>query len=95
MLNGACILKNPPEKGLSRMRAYLAVTGTIFALFALGHVVELATRWNPGDAWFMAGLDAIILSSLGLSVWAFWLLKHSGEEPRTDTGSHQRDPSHV
>jgi hypothetical protein len=83
---------NPLQREV-RMKAYLAITGTIFALFALGHFVELVARWNPVDVWFMVGLGAIIVSSLGLSGWAFRLLRASRQEPRADMGSHQRDPS--
>ena len=62
------------------MKKYLLTTGTIFGLFALGHLAELLVEWRPpaSDPWFMAGMALIILVSGALCVWAFRLLKASG-----------------
>ena len=62
------------------MKAYLLTTGTIFGLFAGGHVVELVAEWRPpaSDPWFTIGIAAIIAVSGALCVWAFRLLKASG-----------------
>ncbi|HYK82773.1 MAG TPA: hypothetical protein VEU55_06470 [Gemmatimonadales bacterium] len=55
-------------------------TGTIFGLFAAGHLVELISEWRPpaSDPWFTLGMAAIILVSGALSVWAFRLFKSTG-----------------
>ncbi len=62
------------------MKPYLVITGTIFALFSVGHVVELAGHWRSpaSDPWFTGGVALIIVVSGALSVWAFRLLKTNG-----------------
>ena len=62
------------------MSAYLLTTGTIFGLFAAGHIVELIAEWRPpaSDPWFMIGISSIIVISGALGLWAFRLLKATG-----------------
>ena len=62
------------------MKAYLLTTGTIFGLFAAGHVVELIAEWRPpaSDPWFIIGISLIIVVSAAFCVWAFRLLKAIG-----------------
>lgn len=59
------------------MKTYLVVTGSIFALFAAGHLYELVAEWRArsGDPWFTIGVSLIVIVSGALSVWAFRLLK--------------------
>lgn len=59
------------------MRAYLAVTGTLFGLLALLHVVQLVdyVRAPTGDALFLASVGLIVIVTVGLTVWAFRLLR--------------------
>jgi hypothetical protein len=59
------------------MKAYLVTTGTLFALFAVLHVVRVVAEWhhattNPGFALFMA---AVIVVPGVLSWWAWWLFR--------------------
>jgi len=65
------------------VKAYLLTTGTIFGLFAAGHVFELVAEWRPpaSDPWFTVGMALIIGVSGALSVWAFRLLKGIGSSP--------------
>jgi len=62
------------------VKAYLTTTGTIFGLFAAGHVFELAAEWRPpaSHPWFIIGVALIIVVSGALSWWAFRLLKAMG-----------------
>src|SRR2546422_9439139 len=69
--------------GRHSVKAYLLTTGTIFGLFAAGHVFELVAEWRPpaSDPWFTVGIALIIGVSGALSVWAFRLLKGIGSSP--------------
>jgi len=62
------------------VKTYLLTTGTIFGLFAAGHLAELVVEWRPpaSDPWFMVGMALIILVSGALCIWAFRLLKATG-----------------
>ena len=62
------------------MKTYLLTTGTIFGLFAAGHVVELIAEWRPpaSDPWFIIGISLIIVVSAAFCAWAFRLLKAIG-----------------
>jgi len=58
------------------MKAYLAITGTLFALIAILHTVKAiaerdAFSTNPGEAYSMTALGLLAAS---LSVWAWRLL---------------------
>lgn len=54
------------------MKAYLAVTGTIFALVAVLHVLRIFVEWRGlgPDLWFVGGTGAI---GAALSAWALKL----------------------
>ena len=54
------------------MRAYLAITGTLFGLLFLLHIWRVIAEWSG----FNAGAGLVLLTAmiaLGLSVWAFRL----------------------
>lgn len=59
------------------MKAYLIITGTIFGLFAVGHIFELLSHWRTltSDRWFTLGVSFIIVVSGVLCIWALVLLK--------------------
>jgi hypothetical protein len=55
------------------MRAYLAITGTIFGLLFLLHIWRVIAEWSG----FSSGAGLVLLIgmlALALSVWAFRLL---------------------
>jgi hypothetical protein len=54
------------------MRAYLAITGTLFTLVAILHIWRLFAEWSGFDDgfWFI-GVTAILAA--GLSYWAWRL----------------------
>jgi hypothetical protein len=54
------------------MKAYLLITGLIFALVVVAHVVRLVQEGAQvsHDPWFLG----LTLLAAGLSVWAFRLL---------------------
>ena len=60
------------------MRAYLQISGTLFGLIALGHLLRLFRHWpaelagNPVPLW--ASWAGLVLAG-GLSVWALRLLR--------------------
>jgi len=62
------------------VKTYLVTTGTLFALFAAGHIFELVVEWRSpaSDPWFTVGMVVIIAASGALSIWAFRLLKGTG-----------------
>jgi hypothetical protein len=54
------------------MRAYLAITGTLFGLLFLLHIWRVIAEWSG----FNSGTGFVLLTAmiaLGLSVWAFRL----------------------
>ena len=55
------------------MKAYLAVTGTLFGLIVVAHVwrVIAESRTLATDPWFIL----LTVVSAGLSLWAFRLLR--------------------
>jgi hypothetical protein len=54
------------------MRAYLAITGTIFALLALLHIYRMFAEWNGFGSDFWTVVVTTLLA-LGLSYWAWRL----------------------
>jgi hypothetical protein len=56
------------------MRAYLAITGVLFALLAVLHIWRVIAEWNgfDGGFWFVS-LTAILAA--GLSYWAYRLFR--------------------
>jgi hypothetical protein len=60
------------------MKAYLLVTGTVFGLIALMHLLKSINDWptvttNP---WGYIGMSALGSIAAGLSGWAWWLLRN-------------------
>ena len=60
------------------MRAYLQISGTLFGLMALGHLLRLFRHWPVDLAGHMVPLWAswvgLVLAG-GLSVWALRLMR--------------------
>ena len=55
------------------MKAYLAITGTLFGLLFLLHIWRVIAEWSG----FSSGTGIVLLTAmiaLALSVWAFRLL---------------------
>ena len=54
------------------MKAYLAVTGVLFALLALMHIVRAVVVWRSlaTDPWYFLSMAALGLVAASLSVWA-------------------------
>ena len=59
------------------MKAYLLVTGTIFALFAVAHVFITYEHWrrDSSDLSFLLGSGAIAVCGGVLALWAFRLTR--------------------
>jgi hypothetical protein len=60
------------------MRAYLQISGTLFGLIALGHLVRLFRHWPVDLAGLMVPLWTSWLGLVlagGLSIWALRLLR--------------------
>ena len=56
----------------SRMRAYVATTGVIFALLAVAHVWRVAAEGrHVADPFFIA----ITALAAAISAWAWWVLR--------------------
>lgn len=58
------------------MKAYVVITGLIFAALTVLHGIRTAQTWNeaathPGDFYWMAGLGLV---ALALTIWAVVLL---------------------
>jgi hypothetical protein len=57
------------------MKAYLVVTGTIFGLVGIAHLLRLFVEGHPlSDCWFLGHNVALFLVGGGLAVWAVRLL---------------------
>ena len=54
------------------MKAYLAVTGTVFALITVAHIWRVAEEGSRLAA--EPGFLLLTLAAAGLSIWAFRLL---------------------
>ena len=59
------------------MRAYLAISGAIFAFFGILHLGRIVTRWDLEEMGYLIIAAAI---SIGLAVWAFRLFRQLGRE---------------
>ena len=60
------------------MRAYLRISGTLFGLIAVGHVLRLARHWQVELAGYAVPLWVSWLGLVlagGLSVWALRLAR--------------------
>jgi len=56
------------------MRAYLVITGAIFALLAIFHVRQIIADWSGFDAGLWTLLVTMLLCA-GLAWWAWRLFK--------------------
>lgn len=58
------------------MKAYLAITGTIFGLIAVLHGWRSIAEWSflSTDPWYFLSMSALGVVAAGLSVWAWRLL---------------------
>jgi hypothetical protein len=57
------------------MKAYLVVTGTIFGLVGIAHLLRLFVEGHPlSDSWFLGHNVVLFLVGGGLAVWAVRLL---------------------
>ena len=57
------------------MKAYLMVTGTIFGLLGIAHLLRTFVEGHPlADPWFLGHNVALFLVGGGLAVWAARLL---------------------
>ena len=59
------------------MKAYLLITGLLFALLALVHVWRTIVEWSRlgEDPWFLPQGPGIGLIAAGLAYWAWRLLR--------------------
>jgi hypothetical protein len=58
------------------MKAYLVVTGTVFGLIALMHLLKSINDWPTvtTDPWGYVGMSALGVVAAALSAWAWALL---------------------
>jgi hypothetical protein len=66
------------------MRAYLLVSGTIFALFAVSHFAITYEHWRSAPQEFAHALVPLAIGVLGsvLALWAFRLARRGAAAPR-------------
>ena len=59
------------------MKAYLAITGTLFGLIAIMHLLRSIAEWHllATDPWYFLGMSALGVVAATLSVWAWRLLR--------------------
>jgi hypothetical protein len=59
------------------MKAYLFISGIIFAAFSLLHVARFFEKWQDPkpDVVFLSSVVAIAVGAAALSVWAFRLTR--------------------
>ena len=57
------------------MKAYIVVTGTIFALMGIGHLLRLFVEARPSDPWFLWINLALSVAGVGFAIWAIQLLR--------------------
>jgi hypothetical protein len=56
------------------MKAYLIVTGLIFALLTVLHVWKAIAEWTAGPG-YLAGVAVFVAIPAAFSAWAWWLLR--------------------
>jgi hypothetical protein len=68
------------------MKAYLSITGTLFGLLAVAHLLRTFAEWQrlTTDAWFYLEGPGIGVIGATLSVWA-WRLLWRQREARSAT----------
>jgi len=58
------------------MKAYLVVSGALFGLVGIAHLLRLfVERDRLSERWFLAHNLALVVITLGLAVWALQLLR--------------------
>ena len=58
------------------MKAYLVVTGVIFGLVGIAHLLRLFVEGHPlSDPWFLGGNIALFIVGGGLAFWAMRLFR--------------------
>jgi hypothetical protein len=59
------------------MKAYLGITGALFAIVAVTHVLRFVQEWSRvrTDPSFVLGIGGLGLVAAGLAVWAFRLFR--------------------
>jgi hypothetical protein len=57
------------------MKAYLLISGTLFGLLAVEHMIRVVDKWREltTDPWFVLAQMFILVISVVLSVWAWRL----------------------
>jgi hypothetical protein len=62
------------------MKPYLVVTGSIFGLIGVAHLLRLFIEQHPlSDSWFLASNLALFLCGSGLALWAVRILVSLGK----------------
>ena len=57
------------------MKAYLVLSGCIFGLIGVAHLLRLFFEGQPlSDPWFLWSNLLLFLAGGGIAVWAAWLL---------------------
>ena len=57
------------------MKVYLVITGAIFGLIGIAHLLRLFFEGHPlTDPWFLASNLALFVAGGGIAVWAARLL---------------------
>jgi len=59
------------------MKAYLVITGALFGLIAVMHLLKSIAERSAftTDPWYYLGTSALGVVAAALSVWAWWLLR--------------------
>ncbi|MGH7532056.1 MAG: hypothetical protein ACREL4_02085 [Gemmatimonadales bacterium] len=59
------------------MKAYLGITGTLFALLAVWHAFELVGHIQRGEtgSWIIATIIGVMVVAGGLATWGLRLLR--------------------
>jgi hypothetical protein len=59
------------------MKAYLMITGSLFALLALAHLLRTIVEWSrlAADPWFVLEGPVIGVTAAALCFWAWRLLR--------------------
>jgi hypothetical protein len=62
------------------MKAYLIITGSLFALLAATHALRLVEEFSSFSTqpWFVTAMISIVIVCATLSVWAWRLLRQPG-----------------
>jgi len=59
------------------MKAYVVVTGTLFGLMGIGHLLRLFVEAHPLEPWFLGINLALSLAGAGFAIWAVQILRRS------------------